>query len=375
MRTADIRSSFLEFFVEREHELIESSSLVPASDPTLLFTNAGMVQFKDALLGRETRDYKRATSCQRCVRAGGKHNDLENVGYTARHHTMFEMLGNFSFGDYFKEETITWAWEFVTEVLGLPEEKLWVTVHPTDDEARELWTRKIGLDPSRVIDHEENFWAMGDTGPCGPDSELFYEQGPGLKGGPPGSPDEDGDRFLEFWNLVFPQFDRAPDGELTPLASPGVDTGLGLERVAAIKQGVTSNYEIDVFRRVLTDAGRFAGFNDEAQMLAHPSLRVIADHIRSAAFLIADGIIPGNEDRNYVLRRIVRRALRHGHKLGVTEPFFNRLVAPLVEDFGEQYPHLAAQSDRIAKTLAGEEELFAATLNRGMALLLSLIHI
>ena len=369
MRTSDIRSSFLDFFEQRDHRLIESSALVPANDPTLLFTNAGMVQFKDALLGRESRDYSRAVSCQRCVRAGGKHNDLENVGYTARHHTFFEMLGNFSFGDYFKEETITWAWEFVTEVMAMPVDRLWVTVHPTDDEARDLWIKKIGVDPSRVVDHEENFWAMGETGPCGPDSELFFDQGPSLAGGPPGSADEDGDRFLEFWNLVFPQFDRAPDGTLAPLATPGVDTGLGLERVAAIKQGVHSNYEIDVFRKVIASAGRFAGYNDEADMLKNPSLRVIADHIRAAAFLMADGVMPGNEERNYVLRRVIRRALRHGHKLDITEPFFHRLVEPLVEDMAEQYPQLADQSQPIANALLAEEERFAVTLNQGMQLL------
>ena len=314
MRTADLRSAFLDFFGERNHRVVASDSLVPTNDPTLLFTNSGMVQFKDALLGRESRDYARAVSCQRCVRAGGKHNDLENVGYTARHHTLFEMLGNFSFGDYFKEETIGWAWQFVTEILELPEDRLWVTVHPTDADARAIWTGKIGLAESRVIDLEDNFWAMGETGPCGPATEIFFDQGPELSGGPPGSSTEDGDRFLEFWNLVFPQFDRAEDGSLATLATPGVDTGMGLERVAALTQGVPSNYEIDLFQDVIRRAAEFAGLADELAVFQEPSLRVISDHIRSAAFLIADGVVPGNEERNYVLRRIIRRALRHGNK-------------------------------------------------------------
>jgi alanyl-tRNA synthetase len=340
----------------------------------MLFTNAGMVQFKDVLLGREARDYSRAVSCQRCVRAGGKHNDLENVGYTARHHTFFEMLGNFSFGDYFKEETISWAWQFVTEVLTLPEDRLWVTVHPTDVDARAIWTEKIGLAESRVIDLEGNFWAMGETGPCGPDTEIFFDQGPELAGGPPGSADEDGDRFLEFWNLVFPQFDRAVDGSLSSLASPGVDTGLGLERVAALTQGVGSNYEIDLFHDVIRRAGEFAGLSDERTVFHNPSLRVISDHIRSAAFLIADGVIPGNEDRNYVLRRIIRRALRHGNKLNIREPFFHLLVEPLVNSMGEAYPTLSEEKVRIEKTLLSEEERFANTLGQGMAILESAIN-
>ncbi|MCH2337049.1 MAG: alanine--tRNA ligase-related protein, partial [Pseudomonadales bacterium] len=298
MRTADLRSAFLDFFGERSHRVVASDSLVPTNDPTLLFTNSGMVQFKDALLGREARDYVRAVSCQRCVRAGGKHNDLENVGYTARHHTLFEMLGNFSFGDYFKEETIGWAWQFVTEILKLPEDRLWVTVHPTDADARAIWTGKIGLAESRVIDLEDNFWAMGETGPCGPDTEIFYDQGPELAGGPPGSPDQDGDRFLEFWNLVFPQFDRAEDGSLSSLATPGVDTGMGLERVAALTQRVLSNYEIDLFQDVIRKAAEFAGLADEPGVVQEPSLRVISDHIRSAGFLVADGVLPGNEDRS-----------------------------------------------------------------------------
>ncbi len=369
MNTAELRAAYLAFFAERGHQVVSSSTLVPANDPTLLFTNAGMVQFKDALLGREDLGFDRATSAQRCVRAGGKHNDLENVGYTARHHTFFEMMGNFSFGGYFKEETITWAWEFVTEVLKLPEEKIWVTVHPTDDESRQFWEEKIGLPRDRVIDIEDNFWAMGDTGPCGPCTELFYDHGPEVEGGPPGSPEEDGDRYIEFWNLVFPQYDRAPDGELSPLPQPGVDTGLGLERVAAILQGVHSNYEIDLFRNLIRAAGQMAGFNDEQAMLQNASLRVIADHIRSSAFLIADGVIPGNEDRNYVLRRIIRRGLRHGYKLGITEPFFHKLVRPLAEEMGEAYPTLVEQQDEITRVLAREEARFAETLNQGMDLL------
>ncbi|MDC0237838.1 alanine--tRNA ligase, partial [Gammaproteobacteria bacterium] len=367
------RSAFLDFFGERNHRVVASDSLVPTNDPTLLFTNSGMVQFKDALLGRETRDYARAVSCQRCVRAGGKHNDLENVGYTARHHTLFEMLGNFSFGDYFKEETIGWAWQFVTEILELPEDRLWVTVHPTDADARAIWTGKIGLAESRVIDLEDNFWAMGETGPCGPDTEIFFDQGPELAGGPPGSSTEDGDRFLEFWNLVFPQFDRAEDGSLASLPTPGVDTGMGLERVAALTQGVPSNYEIDLFQDVIRKAAEFAGLADELAVFQEPSLRVISDHIRSAAFLIADGVVPGNEERNYVLRRIIRRALRHGNKLNIREPFFHRLVEPLVNSMGDAYPLLSEEKVRIEKTLLSEEERFAETLGQGMAILESAI--
>ena len=369
MQTAEIRSAYLEFFRARDHRVVASSSLVPSNDPTLLFTNAGMVQFKDALAGREDPGFARAASCQLCMRAGGKHNDLKNVGYTARHHTLFEMLGNFSFGDYFKEEAIAWAWEFVTDVLGWSRERVWITVHPTDAEARELWTRKIGLAPERVVDHEENFWAMGDTGPCGPNTELFYDQGPAVAGGPPGSADEDGDRFLEFWNLVFPQFDRQPDGELTPLAKPGIDTGMGLERTAAIAQGALSNYEAGALREVVLEAGRLAGFKDRAAMLADASLRVLADHIRAAAFLIADGVVPGKADRAYVLRRIVRRALRHGHRLNLREPFFHRLVAPLAAQMGGAYPRIIEQRRNIERTLEEEETRFAHTLARGMDLL------
>ena len=369
MKTNEIRSAYLDFFAQRGHRVVPSSSLVPANDPTLLFTNSGMVQFKDALTGREKLDYRRAVSCQRCVRAGGKHNDLENVGYTARHQTLFERLGNFSFGDYFKEDAIAWAWEFVTGVLELAEDRIWVTVHPTDAEARELWIRKIGVPPERVVDHEDNFWAMGDTGPCGPDSELFYDLGADVAGGPPGSADEDGDRFSEFWNLVFPQFDRSTDGTLTPLATPGVDTGMGLERVAAIVQGTKSNYENDLFRQLVVDAGRLAGLRDESAMLANPSLRVIADHVRAATFLIGDGVMPGNEDRGYVLRRIIRRGLRHGHKLDIPGPFFNRLVASVVELMGDAYPGIVAGAPGISEAVADEERRFADTLNSGMALL------
>ena len=369
MKTDEIRAAYLGFFEQRGHRVVPSSSLVPANDPTLLFTNSGMVQFKDALTGRERLDYRRAVSCQRCVRAGGKHNDLENVGYNGRHQTLFEMLGNFSFGDYFKEDAITWAWEFVTDVLGLAKDRLWVTVHPSDDEAREIWTRKIGMPPERVVDHEDNLWAMGDTGPCGPDSELFYDLGADVAGGPPGSADEDGDRYSEFWNLVFPQYDRAADGTLSPLATPGVDTGMGLERVAAIVQGVASNYENDVFRKLVVRAGRLAGIRDETAMLANPSLRVIADHARAATFLIGDGVLPGNEDRAYVLRRIVRRGLRHGYKLDIREPFFHRLVASVVELMGDAYPGIAAAEDQITEAVADEEGRFADTLRSGMALL------
>jgi alanyl-tRNA synthetase len=367
MKTADIRTRYLDFFVERGHQLVPSSSLVPGNDPTLLFTNSGMVQFKDALIGIQIPSYRRATSAQRCVRAGGKHNDLENVGYTARHHTFFEMMGNFSFGDYFKEETIRWAWTFVTEVLDVPRDRLWVTVHPEDAQSRALWIDAIGFRPERVVPIEANFWAMGDTGPCGPCTEIFYDHGPAVPGGPPGSPDEDGDRFVEFWNLVFPQFDRSPDGTLTPLAKPGVDTGMGLERVAAIKQGVHDNYEIDVFRDLMRAAAALVKGGDA--VLRSPSLRVIADHIRSCSFLVADGVTPSNEDRGYVLRRIIRRALRHGNKLGLREPFFHKLVAPLAAEMGAVYPVLAQNEAHVVRTLLAEEERFAETLSSGMELL------
>ena len=369
MNTAALRDAFLSFYESKGHRIVPSSSLVPQDDPTLLFTNAGMNQFKDPLLGKTKPGYTRATTAQRCVRAGGKHNDLENVGYTARHHTFFEMMGNFSFGDYFKEETITWAWAFATEAVGLSADRILITVHPTDDESRRIWRDKVGISSDRIIDLEENFWTMGDTGPCGPCTELFYDHGPAISGGPPGSPDEDGDRFIEFQNLVFPQFDRAPDGSMTELPQPGVDTGMGLERMAAILQGVHSNYEIDLFRRLMVEAGGYAGITDPAQILATASLRVIADHIRSSAFLIADGIRPGNEDRAYVLRRIIRRGLRHGHKLNIREPFFHRLVSVLVGEMGEAYPILAEREGDIVSALADEEARFSETLAQGMALL------
>ncbi len=366
MKTADIREKYLAFFKAVDHCVVPSSSLVPYEDPTLLFTNAGMNQFKNALLGREDLGYRRAVSAQKCVRAGGKHNDLENVGYTARHLTFFEMLGNFSFGDYFKEEAITWAWEFVTEVFSLPKDRLWVTVHPTDGESRALWTRKIGIPAARVVDHETNFWTMGDTGPCGPCTELFYDHGPSVIGGPPGSADEDGDRYIEFWNLVFPQFDRSADGALDPLPQPGVDTGMGLERMATVLQGVHSNFEIDLFRRLMLRAGELADIEGERAVLQNPSIRVIADHLRSGAFLIADGVTPGNEDRDYVLRRIIRRALRHGHKLNIRRPFLCRLVDALVAEMGAAYPQLVEKQKQVEMALAQEEERFERTLGRGM---------
>ena len=369
MKTAELRNAFLDFYESKGHRIVPSSSLVPNNDPTLLFTNAGMNQFKDPLLGKSDPGYSRATSAQRCVRAGGKHNDLENVGYTARHHTFFEMMGNFSFGDYFKEETITWAWEFATNVVGLDASKILITVHPTDDDSRKIWRDKLGIANERIIDLEENFWTMGDTGPCGPCTGLFYDHGPSVAGGPPGSPDEDGDRFIEFQNLVFPQFDRNPDGSLNSLPQPGVDTGMGLERMAAILQGVHSNYEIDLFARLMQEAGKHAGIVDQTKVLQTASLRVIADHIRSSAFLIADGVLPGNEDRAYVLRRIIRRGLRHGYKLNITEPFFHKLVPVLVEEMGEAYPLLAERADDVTRALADEEARFSETLNQGMELL------
>ena len=369
MQTNEIRSAYLDFFAGRGHRVCASSSLVPANDPTLLFTNAGMNQFKDALAGRESRGYRRAVSAQRCVRAGGKHNDLENVGYTARHHTFFEMLGNFSFGDYFKQDAIRWAWEFVTGTLGFDASRLWVTIHPDDDQALAIWTDEIGVPADRVVRHEENFWSMGDTGPCGPCSEIFYDLGAAVAGGPPGSPDEDGDRYLEFWNLVFPQFDRSEDGTLEPLDAPGVDTGMGLERVAAILQGKTSSYEIDLFQGLIASAAELAGIRPGQNAVTEPSLRVIADHIRASAFLIADGVLPSNEDRGYVLRRIIRRALRHGHKLGIREPFFHRLVRPLREAMGDAHPVLGERQEIVEEALADEEQRFATTLAQGMALL------
>jgi alanyl-tRNA synthetase len=365
--SADLRRKFLEFFRERGHEVVTGSPLVPANDPTLLFTNAGMVQFKEVFLGLEKRRYTRAASAQRCVRAGGKHNDLENVGYTARHHTFFEMLGNFSFGDYFKREAIGYAWEFLTGVLRLPPERLWVTVYEEDDEAADVWLKEIGVDPARFsrIGAKDNFWAMGDTGPCGPCTEIFYDHGPDIAGGPPGTPEADGDRYIEIWNLVFMQYDRAPDGTLSPLPKPSVDTGMGLERLAAVMQGVHSNYEIDLFRHLIAAAAELTGTTDHD----NSSLRVIADHIRACAFLVTDGVMPSNEGRGYVLRRIVRRALRHGHKLGLKEPFFHKLVAPLAEEMGEAYPELARAQAQVERVLCLEEERFEETLEQGLRIL------
>ncbi len=370
--SAEIRQAFLDFFAERGHEIVPSASLIPANDPTLLFTNAGMVPFKEAFLGQEKRSNPRAVSVQRCVRAGGKHNDLENVGYTARHHTFFEMLGNFSFGDYFKREAIRYAWDFLTETLGLPSERLLVTVYETDDEAYAHWRDDIGLPEDRILrigsdpdGGSDNFWQMGDTGPCGPCSEVFYDHGEHIAGGPPGSPDEDGDRFIEIWNIVFMQYDRATDGTLSDLPKPSVDTGMGLERLAAVLQGVHSNYEIDLFRHLIDAAVEVTGANDRESS----SLKVIADHIRSCAFLIVDGVRPGNEGRDYVLRRIVRRAARHGHKLGQDGPFFHQLVRPLVREMGEAYPELAKAEDEVARVLLAEEERFLQTLASGMQVL------
>ena len=367
MKSAEIRQKFLQFFADRGHEIVPSSSLVPGNDPTLLFTNAGMVQFKDAFLGDEVRSVNRATSSQRCVRAGGKHNDLENVGYTARHHTFFEMLGNFSFGDYFKREAIKYAWEFLTVELGLPPEKLWVTVYQDDDEAAALWLDEMKIDPTRFsrLGEKDNFWAMGDTGPCGPCSEIFFDHGEDVPGGPPGSPDEEGDRYIEIWNLVFMQYERKADGTLTPLPKPSVDTGAGLERVAAVLQNVHSNYEIDLFQSLLADIGVITGVED----LTNNSLRVIADHIRSCSFLIVDGVLPSNEGRGYVLRRIIRRAVRHGYQLGVKEVFFYKIVAGLVKVMGEAYPELKAKQSSVEKALRDEEQQFARTLENGMAIL------
>ena len=366
MKSAEVREAFLKYFEEQAHERVASSPLVPGNDPTLLFTNAGMVQFKDVFLGDDKRSYSRACSSQRCVRAGGKHNDLENVGYTARHHTFFEMLGNFSFGDYFKRDAIRFAWEFLTEVLNLPAERLWVTVHISDDEAEKIWKEEIGIDPNRFSKlDEDNFWQMGDTGPCGPSSEIFYDHGEDVPGGPPGSENDDLDRYIEIWNLVFMQFERSADGELTPLPNPSIDTGMGLERIAAVMQGVHSNYEIDLFQSLLKAAGDIVGCDDTE----NKSLRVIADHIRSCAFLVVDGVIPGNEGRGYVLRRIIRRAIRHGHQLGMRETFFHKLVAALVAEMGEAYPELAKAQAQVEKVLLAEEEQFEKTLDNGLAIL------
>jgi len=367
MSTAALRNSFLDFFQRKQHEKVTSSSLVPGNDKTLLFTNAGMVQFKDVFLGDEQRSYTRATSSQRCVRAGGKHNDLENVGYTARHHTFFEMLGNFSFGDYFKREAINYAWEYLTVVLKLPPEKLWITVFEEDQEAADIWLNEIGVSAERFsrIGAKDNFWQMGDTGPCGPCTEIFYDHGENIWGGPPGTPEEDGDRYIEIWNLVFMQYDRAKDGTMTPLPKPSVDTGMGLERLAAVMQGVHSNYEIDLFQALLKAVADLANTDD----LNNASLNVIADHIRSCSFLIIDGVLPSNEGRGYVLRRIIRRAARHGHKLGLSEPFFHKLVAALVAEMGEAYPELAEAQTQVELVLHKEEQRFAETLGQGMKIL------
>ena len=375
MSVAQIRQTFLDFFAARGHTIVPSSPLVPANDPTLMFTNSGMVQFKDVFLGADKRPYNRATSVQACLRAGGKHNDLENVGYTARHHTFFEMLGNWSFGDYFKKESLQWGWELLTQVYKLPPERLLATVYHEDDEAYDIWTKVIGLPPERVIrigDNKggkyksDNFWMMADTGPCGPSSEIFYDHGPDVPGGPPGSPDEDGDRFIEIWNHVFMQFEMHEDGSVTRLPAPCVDTGMGLERLAAILQGVHSNYEIDLFQALIRAAAREVGVPFSMDV---PSLKVIADHIRACSFLIADGVIPGNEGRGYVLRRIIRRAIRHGYKLGQKQPFFYKLVPDLAREMGSAYPRLAEQEARIIEVLRAEEERFFETLEKGMALL------
>src|SRR5436190_7356463 len=375
MKSSDIRTSFLEYFRSQGHTIVPSSSLVPANDPTLLFVNSGMVQFKDTFLGREKRAYVRATTSQRCVRAGGKHNDLENVGYTARHHTFFEMLGNFSFGDYFKKDAIRYAWELLTKVYQLPPERLWTTVYQTDDEAYELWTADIGIPKERCVRigdkpggakfQSDNFWQMADTGPCGPCSEIFYDHGPGVFGGPPGSPDAEGDRYIEIWNLVFMQYNRDASGTMTPLPRPCVDTGMGLERLAAVLQHVHSNYEIDLFVDLIDAAARETGTVDRDSA----SLKVIADHIRACAFLIVDGVIPGSEGRGYVLRRIIRRAIRHGYKLGQKKPFFYRLVEDLDRAMGHAYPELTKEKARVAQVLKTEEERFGETIENGFRIL------
>jgi len=373
MKTAEIRSTFLDFFRSKDHTIVPSASLVPSNDPTLLFTNSGMVPFKNVFLGSEKPGYVRAADVQRCLRAGGKHNDLDAVGYTARHHTFFEMLGNWSFGDYFKRDAIRYAWELLTGVYKLPADRLWVTVYHTDDEAYDIWNKEVGVPADRIVrigDNKgapfasDNFWQMADTGPCGPCTEIFYDHGPDVAGGPPGSPDEDGDRYIEIWNLVFMQFDRAPDGTLAPLPAPCVDTGMGLERLAAVLQHVHSNYEIDLFAHLIAEAGRLTGTTD----LSNKSLRVIADHIRACSFLIVDGVLPSNEGRGYVLRRIIRRALRHGWMLGVRGDFFWKMVKPLVEEMGEAYPDIASKRSFVETALKTEEERFGETLEHGMRL-------
>ena len=367
MDSRELRQAYLDFFASKGHTVVDSASLVPDNDATLLFTNAGMVQFKEALAFRENRGYTRAASCQRCVRAGGKHNDLDNVGYTARHHTFFEMLGNFSFGDYFKREAIQFAWEFLTEVVKLPPEKLWVTIHESDDEAEDIWVKEMGFPIERVtrLGDDDNFWTMGDTGPCGPCSEIFYDHGADVPGGPPGSPEADLDRYIEIWNLVFTQFDRSADGTLTPLKKPCVDTGMGLERLAAVLQNVHNNYEIDLFQALIKHAAKLLNYDD----LTNPSLKVIADHIRSCAFLIADGVLPSNEGRGYVLRRIIRRALRHGNKLQAKGPFFHSMVDELVNQMGDAYPILTQTQDQLKKVLLKEEQQFELTLDQGLKIL------
>ena len=367
MKTTEIRQRFIDYFKTRGHQEVPSSSLVPGNDPTLLFTNSGMVQFKDLFLGEEKRNYRRAVTSQRCVRAGGKHNDLENVGYTARHHTFFEMLGNFSFGDYFKEDAIRYAWELLTVEFGLPEDRLWVTIFEEDDESESIWINSIGVPKDRVtrIGAKDNFWQMGDTGPCGPCSEIFYDHGPEIKGGPPGSPSADGDRYVEIWNLVFMQFNRSADGQMTPLPQPSVDTGMGLERMATVLQGVHSNYETDLFENLITATARILDVRD----LDNKSLRVISDHIRSTSFLIADGVIPSNEGRGYVLRRIIRRAIRHGYQLGHKTPFMHLLVDPLIAEMGEVFPELVDARGRVMRALQQENEKFNETLDQGLRIL------
>ena len=367
MQSHSIRQAYLDYFKQEGHTIVDSSSLVPDNDPTLLFTNSGMVQFKEAFALREDRGYTRAASCQRCIRAGGKHNDLDNVGYTARHHTFFEMLGNFSFGDYFKSEAIRFSWEFLTQVCKLPKDKLWVTIHDSDDEAWDIWVNEIGFDPDRMsrMGDKDNFWTMGDTGPCGPCSEIFFDHGDSVPGGPPGSPDDDLDRYIEIWNLVFTQYDRRADGELIPLPSPCVDTGMGLERLAAVMQDVHNNYDTDLFQPIIRAAAQRLLVED----IEHPSLKVIADHLRSAVFLITDGVLPSNEGRGYVMRRIIRRALRHGHALGATEPFFCELVQTLAETMQHAYPFVSEMQEQIERVLRKEEEQFQLTLDQGMRIL------